>query len=94
MANLGAAITEKASVEIANNTFRHFLMETTPEYIEMVPEYWLEQDQPIREVQITISVLFLLISVIGNTCQVLVIIAYARSVYLFPELKWSALNVQ
>ena len=62
-------------------------MENTPEYIEMVPEYWLEQDQPIREVQITISVLFLLIGLTGNTCQALVMIAYARYVYKFPQFK-------
>jgi hypothetical protein len=79
----GDLTTNNSSNHIINNSLRSFLLENVPEYIEVVPEYWLEQEQPIREVQISVSMLFMIICLTGNTCQVLVMIAYARLVYNF-----------
>ena len=64
--------------QMANNSFRKFLIDHSPEYISVVPDYWLEQDQPVREVQIFIAIIFLIISLTGNTCQLLVLVAYCR----------------
>ena len=61
-----------------NMLLRNYLLDNAPEYIEVVPDYWLGQDEPERNIQICISIIFLIISLTGNTCQILVILAYAR----------------
>ena len=72
--------TGNASKEILRNmSFRTFLLSTTvPEYVNVVPNHWLEQDPPLREAQVLISTIFFCISVAGNICQLLVMAAYTR----------------
>ena len=62
----------------ANTSLHAFLNHTFPEYIEAVPTYWLEQDQPVYGFQILFSVLFLLLCIPGNISQLLVLAAHAR----------------
>ena len=64
-----------------NKTLRVFLTETIPEYIEDVPQHWLEQEPPFYCIQVLVAIVFLLICIPGNIGQILVFIAYSR--YLF-----------
>ena len=61
-------------------TLNSFLGNHSPEYIDVVPQHWLEQDSPRVEVQIYASVAFLSICFPGNVGQILVITAYCRYV--------------
>ena len=61
-------------------TLNSFLGNHSPEYIDVVPQHWLQQDLPRVDVQIYASVVFLLICVPGNVGQILVITAYCRYV--------------
>ena len=60
------------------NTLHNFLITNSPEYIVMVSDYWLKQEAPLRVVQTLVSILFLIICLTGNCCQVLVMMAYFR----------------
>ena len=62
-------------------TLHSFLASHSPEYIDVVPWHWLEQDLPRVDVQIYASVVFLLICIPGNVGQILVITAYCRYVW-------------
>ena len=59
-------------------SLRSFLLQTYPEYIEVVPNHWLEQEPPKYDVQLTISIFLLVICVSGNVSQLLVIVAFMR----------------
>ena len=59
-------------------TMRDYLMNTTPDFIQVVPSHWLERDSPTPDLQLSLSILLLLICVIGNTSQILVVIAFSR----------------
>ena len=59
-------------------TMRDYLMNTTPAFIQVVPSHWLERDSPRPDFQLSLSILLLFICVIGNTSQILVVIAFSR----------------
>ena len=61
-----------------NISFREFLFENFPEYIEVVPHHWLEQERPSYHIQLCVSIFFLCIGIPGNFCQILVFVAYGR----------------
>ena len=74
--------------QIETNTLRNFLISNSPEYIQVVSDHWLKQEGPKRGVQVSVSLVFLVICLTGNCCQILVMIAYSRYVSLFAiELK-------
>ena len=62
----------------APNSLHEYLKETIPSYIKVVPTHWLELEKPDHDIQIYMSILFLLIGITGNVSQLLVIFAYAR----------------
>jgi len=66
------------SVEAGNNSLYAFLSQTAPAYIDVVPKYWLEHEQPVPSVQLCLAALLLIICIPGNISQLLVIIAYFR----------------
>jgi hypothetical protein len=55
-----------------------FLLENSPESIEIFPSHWLGQEAPIRSIQLFISIVLLVICVSGNITQLVVLAAYAR----------------
>ena len=59
-------------------TMRDYLMNTTPDFIQVVPSHWLERDSPRPDLQLSLSILLLFICVIGNASQILVVIAFNR----------------
>ena len=63
---------------IANKTTNLHCIKYAPEYIETVPQHWLYQDLPRIDVQVSISVAFLVICVPGTVSQILVFLAYCR----------------
>ena len=80
---LGSIICKMSEVP-ENKTLRLFLTETIPEYIEDVPQHWLEQESPFYCIQVVVAIVFLLICIPGNIGQLLVFVAYSR--YLFKRL--------
>ena len=71
--------TLSLSEEVLNSSMRFFLLKHfPPDYIEFMPSHWLDQSQPHRGFQIYIAIMFLLISITGNVCQIMVLLAYAR----------------
>ena len=64
--------------ETVNITLRQFLLETVPEYIDNVPNHWLESHPLSHNVQICIAVMFLMICIPGNLGHILVFTAYYR----------------
>ena len=67
------------SEQVLNSSMRAFLLKHfPPDYIEFVPSHWLDQSQPHRGFQICTAIMFLLISITGNVCQIMVLLAYAR----------------
>ena len=67
------------SEQVLNSSMRAFLLKHfPPDYIEFVPSHWLDQSQPHRGFQIYTAIMFLLISITGNVCQIMVLLAYAR----------------
>ena len=70
--------TNSEVIGFAPNSLHAYLKETTPSYIRVVPKHWLELEKPDHDIQIYMSVLFLLIGIPGNVSQLLVIFAYAR----------------
>ena len=70
--------TNTEVIGFAPNSLYEYLKETTPSYIRVVPKHWLELEKPDHDIQIYMSVLFLLIGIPGNVSQLLVIFAYAR----------------
>ena len=79
---LGSIICEMSEIP-QNKTLRVFLTETIPEYIEDVPQHWLEQESPFYCIQVLVAIVFLLICIPGNIGQTLVFIAYSR--YLLKQ---------
>ena len=69
---------ENGSYPRDNITFKAFLSEHSPEYINVVSEHWLFQERPSRGIQVMVSLIFFVISFVGNACQILVFVAYAR----------------
>ena len=59
-------------------TLRDYLMNSTPDFIQVVPSHWLERDSPRPDLQLSLSILLLFICVIGNASQILVVIAFNR----------------
>ena len=74
---LGSIICEMSEIP-QNKTLRVFLTETIPEYIDDVPQHWLEQDSPFYCIQVLVAIVFLLVCIPGNIGQTLVFIAYSR----------------
>ena len=72
-----------APTEAYNNTLFSFLLNTAPNYIEMVPYNWLQQDQPSYNIQTFVAILFLIICVPANIGQILIFVAYGRYTCLF-----------
>ena len=71
--------TVDLSEQVLNSSMRAFLLKHfPPDYIEFVPSHWLDQSQPHRGFQIYTAIMFLLISITGNVCQIMVLLAYAR----------------
>ena len=71
--------TVSLSGQVLNSSMRAFLLKHfPPDYIEFVPSHWLDQSQPHRGFQIYTAIMFLLISITGNVCQIMVLLAYAR----------------
>ena len=71
--------TLSLSEQVLNSSMRAFLLKHfPPDYIEFVPSHWLDQSQPHRGFQIYTAIMFLLISITGNVCQIMVLLAYAR----------------
>ena len=73
-------VTIHLARSIANKTtnLHCFLDKYAPEYIETVPQHWLYQDLPRIDVQVSISIAFLVICVPGTISQILVFLAYCR----------------
>ena len=66
-------------IEDQNNiTLQAYLCEKNPDYVEMVPNHWLNQDQPVPEIQTFTSIFLLVLSITGNTSQLLVMSAFKR----------------
>ena len=59
-------------------TMRDYLMNTTPDFIQVVPSHWLERGSPRHDLQLSLSILLLFICVTGNATQILVVIAFSR----------------
>ena len=59
-------------------TLQAYLCEKNPDYVEMVPNHWLTQDQPVPEIQTFTSIFLLVLSITGNTSQLLVMSAFIR----------------
>ena len=55
-----------------------FLLDKHPDYIEVVPTHWLEQEAPEPYVQTSASILLLFICVPANISQLLVFYAFHR----------------
>ena len=64
--------------ETVNATLRTYFLQRVPEYIKVVPNHWLEQDQPLPDVQFYVAVTFLIICIPANISELLVILAYVR----------------
>ena len=64
--------------EAANDTLRSFLLERVPEYIDNVPNHWLEEHILSPDIQLYVAMIFLVICIPGNLGQILVFIAYSR----------------
>ena len=64
--------------EEAKNTLKDFLCKISSGYIGVVPQYWLEKEEPSSGVQTYMSILFLMVCIPGNVSQLLVMIAYSR----------------
>ena len=59
-------------------TLRDYLMNSTPDFIQVVPSHWLERGSPRHDLQLSLSILLLFICVTGNATQILVVIAFSR----------------
>ena len=71
--------TLSLSEQVLNSSMRAFLLKHfPPDYIDFMPSHWLDQSQPHRGFQIYTAIMFLLISITGNVCQIMVLLAYAR----------------
>ena len=66
------------SMEAVNNSLLEFLYQTQPAYVDVVPHFWLTQEQPDPSVQLYFSIFFLIICIPGNISQLLVLAAYFR----------------
>ena len=69
---------ENRTYQNADTSFHAFLIANSPEYISVVSKHWLSQARPSREIQVIVSTIFFVISLVGNSCQMLVFIAYSR----------------
>ena len=55
-----------------------YLCEKDPDYISVVPNHWLSQDQPVPDIQTYTSIYLLILCVSGNISQLLVMTAFKR----------------
>ena len=69
---------DNRSEETEIKSLRTYLFERVPEYIQMVPNHWLDQEEPLPGLQFYISIIFLMICISGNISQILVMIAFCR----------------
>ena len=80
MSDMHIQINTNLSRSVTNKTtnLNCFLDKYAPAYIETVPQHWLYQDLPRIDIQVCISVAFLMICVPGTVSQILVFLAYCR----------------
>ena len=64
--------------ETTNDTLRAFLLDRVPEYIENVPDHWLDEHVLSINIQVYVAMVFLVICIPGNLGHLLVFIAYTR----------------
>ena len=67
-----------ASNEASNNSMFAYLLITSPKYMEIVPNHWLQQDFPSYNVQTFVAIFFLIICVPSNIGQILIFVAFGR----------------
>ena len=58
--------------------FRTFLSRVNPDYIEVVPNHWLDLELPIPAIPFYLSIYLLILCIPGNLSQILVMVAYIR----------------
>ena len=61
-----------------NNSFREFLSNVNPGYIEVVPDKWLDLELPSEIYVFGVSIYLLVLCIPGNFSQLLVMLAYRR----------------
>ena len=71
--------------ETTNDTLRTFLLDRVPEYIDNVPDHWLDEHVLSINIQVYVAMVFLVICIPGNLGHLLVFIAYTR-------LDWKNVN--
>ena len=59
-------------------SLKSYLCEIEPDYISVVPNHWLSQDQPVPDIQTYTSIYLLILCVPGNISQLLVMTAFKR----------------
>ena len=64
--------------ETTNGTLRTFLLDRVPDYIQNVPDHWLDEHVLSINIQVYVAMVFLVICIPGNLGHLLVFIAYAR----------------
>ena len=64
--------------ETTNDTLRTFLLDRVPDYIQNVPDHWLDEHVLSINIQVYVAMVFLVICIPGNLGHLLVFIAYAR----------------
>ena len=70
--------SENMLYETTNDTLRTFLLDRVPEYIDNVPDHWLDEHVLSINIQVYVAMVFLVICIPGNLGHLLVFIAYAR----------------
>ena len=70
--------SENMLYETTNDTLRTFLLDRVPEYIENVPDHWLDEHVLSINIQVYVAMVFLVICIPGNLGHLLVFIAYTR----------------
>ena len=61
-----------------SDTLRDYLLNSKPDFIQVVPAHWLDQPPPVPDTQLAISIILLFICVPANISQILVVYAYSR----------------
>ena len=64
--------------ETTNDTLRTFLLDRVPDYIQNVPDHWLDEHVLSINIQVYVAMVFLVICIPGNLGHLLVFIAYTR----------------
>ena len=70
--------SENMLYETTNDTLRTFLLDRVPEYIDNVPDHWLDEHVLSINIQVYVAMVFLVICIPGNLGHLLVFIAYTR----------------